>query len=840
MTAMLRIAGNGGIFLFCSLLICLFPLSQSSIAAGPSDYLGNGISATQELAGWDTHQAIRSNQSRDYIYATTNLKKSGGGYGRSAHLSLQLQEYSSDSDARHDYERRVRITRGNSEYKVLGQDLGIGDKSLFYEHYMMVQRDGTPKGRPAYYVYALQGKWLLRASLYDRLDESFVSDASAKQIVQRVSKNIFANIGPSQEHLPIIEMEEPSDCGKAGELTRYLKKLRDHRSTLAGLEKDVDTLLRDPNLSDTMKAEFGNRLYRHGREFSRTLVDFQRAETRRGLYEELKLISACAFHLNLAISKYHALVGVERDLSTPEERRAVQSEVMRKALELTKMNIASKLESEGLQDIVTSESWDEVLEKSTYHAGRKVDEFIDRETEKIFGLGFHDVRSARRAIQLQMRNEVRRQVAKLLVKITTNEILIEFAAAPIIRWIERDLIPHLREALRNKGNLDARMVRSKQTLERARRILYSLPCTARLSEVENAMGTARGIIHETHFLMGDLRSANRIPAYGEMSDAIGNVQRALFITSNRFLLEKPDYEEELDYVVMEVKKMLAELDRLEPPEEQEKAKPLDLEANSRLAWDYIKGRNGKPRDYDKAFIYIKKGCDGGMIRNCVTLAWMYEKGRGAAKDLSRAAALYRDACKEGNAEGCMNLADMYQYGSGVEKDPVTAGRLYASSCDDGEWKACNRYGRLLEKGLGMNRNPVEAAAYYELACYEDVFKACDRLGVLLAKGDGVAKDYSRAYGLFSKSCDGGYGMGCGNLGVMYARGMHVARDRARAADLYRQACDAGFDEHCGNLGEAYARGWGVPKDNQKAAVLLQKGCDYGREFFCKKLEELKK
>jgi len=174
------------------------------MAAGPSDYLGKGISATQELAGWDTHQAIRSNQSRDYVYATTNLKKSGGGYGQSAHLSLQLREYNSNSAALREYERRVRTTRGNSRYKVLGQDLGIGDKSLFYEYFMVVRRDGTPKGRPAYWIYAQQGKWLLRASLYDRLDETFVSDALARQIVQSVSRNILANVGLSEDHYPII------------------------------------------------------------------------------------------------------------------------------------------------------------------------------------------------------------------------------------------------------------------------------------------------------------------------------------------------------------------------------------------------------------------------------------------------------------------------------------------------------------------------------------------------------------------------------------------------------------------------------------------------------------
>ena len=188
---------------FC-VLLCLSFLSRPLVADDPGEYLRRGIAATQELADWDTHQQMRSNQSRDYSYAHTNLKKSGGGYGRSAHIQIQLYKYNSNADASRDYDRRVRTAKRDDEKRILGEDFGIADRCIMYESFLVVQRDGTPKGRPAYWIFAIQDEWLLRASLYDRLDESFVSDASAKQIIRSLSKNIFDSIKPTSKQLPVI------------------------------------------------------------------------------------------------------------------------------------------------------------------------------------------------------------------------------------------------------------------------------------------------------------------------------------------------------------------------------------------------------------------------------------------------------------------------------------------------------------------------------------------------------------------------------------------------------------------------------------------------------------
>ncbi|MDY4012834.1 MAG: hypothetical protein SOY61_04015 [Campylobacter sp.] len=42
------------------------------------------------------------------------------------------------------------------------------------------------------------------------------------------------------------------------------------------------------------------------------------------------------------------------------------------------------------------------------------------------------------------------------------------------------------------------------------------------------------------------------------------------------------------------------------------------------------------KEYDKAFEPLKKACDGGDMRGCHNLGFMYEYGNGAEKDFSKA------------------------------------------------------------------------------------------------------------------------------------------------------------------------------------------------------------
>ncbi len=348
----------------------------------------------------------------------------------------------------------------------------------------------------------------------------------------------------------------PGDCGKGGSLTRYLKQLQEQQKILSALERKIDRMSGVAGTSSQAIRKIGNELLSAGRRYKKLLVDFHNAQTRKGLYQELDLLISTTLTLNRITTKYQELSGLPvvkiREPAMREAGRSFGKEV----LQLARERMVSRLKGEGLKDILVSDSWKEAVDKGAYHADRKVREFLERETQKMLGLGFYDLDSARRALRLKLRREIYRHVAKLLVKVTSNEIVIELVAGPIIRWIGRDLIPRLREALRHKGNLPDRVARSIKTMEQGRQELFKLPCNARISQVQKAIGHARGLLHAARFLQKDLNRALAANELDKFGTAVKRLSQAIHITSSRFLLDKDDFEDDLVMQISLVEQML--------------------------------------------------------------------------------------------------------------------------------------------------------------------------------------------------------------------------------------------------------------------------------------------
>lgn len=354
-----------------------------------------------------------------------------------------------------------------------------------------------------------------------------------------------AGAGGPPETVPPVR--EPGDCGKGAALTRYLDALRAHHRNVQTIDGELEWLLNSESPDRRQVIEYGRKAERIAADFHKTFKEFQRAETRRGLIEELDLLVETPLLLNQVVVKYQHLAQVPITPIKPEDLVQSRNERSRTIIQLAREYFASRLESEGLRDILTAESWNEAVEKTAAHAQRKAEEYLDGETERIFGFGFHDVESAKRALQLQLRREIRRLVAKLLVNITGNQIVIEIVAGPVIRWIERDLLPRLKEALRQKGNLPERVARSVETMEAARLELNKLSCDAKLRDVRRLVASAWGTIHAARFLNKDLTAAGAGAAaeFARFDRALADLGQTIRRTEVRFILTKNDYEDDL-------------------------------------------------------------------------------------------------------------------------------------------------------------------------------------------------------------------------------------------------------------------------------------------------------
>jgi len=406
------------------------------------------------------------------------------------------------------------------------------------------------------YLVVLKQNWILevRFNHYKTRNYQAHSDDEAAGTIKTAAQRILTRMGGGE-----TADDNTLDCGKDGALTRYLAALKARYQSISNLDRQLSQMIRQSRPDNQTLLELGRNALQELSAFQQTLREFIRGETRRGLFEELDILADTTLAANQVVVKYQHLAGVpliplNRDALNQSKRTTAET-----ILHLAREEFASRFKSEGLQDILTSDSWNEALETAAYHTQRKVNEFLDRETEKVFGLGFHDARSAQRALRMQMRREVRRQVAKLLVKITSNEIVIELLAGPVIRWIEGDLIPRLREALRQKGNIPARVTRSLQTMETARMNLNRLSCNARIAEVRRCLNTAVATIHAARFLEKDIKRAGAGQELNRLTDGAAHLKRTMSLARRRFLLMDTDYEEDLPVIDALVGQMLDNL-----------------------------------------------------------------------------------------------------------------------------------------------------------------------------------------------------------------------------------------------------------------------------------------
>ncbi len=96
----------------------------------------------------------------------------------------------------------------------------------------------------------------------------------------------------------------------------------------------------------------------------------------------------------------------------------------------------------------------------------------------------------------------------------------------------------------------------------------------------------------------------------------------------------------------------------------------------------------------------------------VTLGWMHETGKGAAKDYAAAARWYRRSARQGNALAQYALGELYARGTGVPQDYVEAAGWYRKAAEGGNASAQYMLAYLYENGLGVARDYAQASAWY--------------------------------------------------------------------------------------------------------------------------------
>lgn len=209
-----------------------------------------------------------------------------------------------------------------------------------------------------------------------------------------------------------------------------------------------------------------------------------------------------------------------------------------------------------------------------------------------------------------------------------------------------------------------------------------------------------------------------------------------------------------------------------------------------LACCYYNGKDGAPKNYNKAVYWFQKSADLGNDNAQGFLGWCYEFGYGVNQNYSFAVYWYQKSADQGNSNAYNNLGRCYYSGNGVEQDYKKAFYWYKKAADSGSAYGQNNLGECYQYGAGTEQDYAEAVYRYKRAAV-----------------DGIARAQN-------------------NLGDCYFNGMGVEQDYELAAHWYREAAQQGSASAQYKLGRCYANGYGTAQNNDLAIYWLSKAAEY--------------
>jgi eukaryotic-like serine/threonine-protein kinase len=91
------------------------------------------------------------------------------------------------------------------------------------------------------------------------------------------------------------------------------------------------------------------------------------------------------------------------------------------------------------------------------------------------------------------------------------------------------------------------------------------------------------------------------------------------------------------------------------------------------------------KQYAQARTLFAQACDGGELKACNYLGYLYAQGLGGPQSVQSAQEIYQKACDKGNMSSCASLGSLYQdAGNNTE-----ARKYFQKACDGGQIEACD-------------------------------------------------------------------------------------------------------------------------------------------------------
>ncbi|MBL7480493.1 tetratricopeptide repeat protein [Legionella bononiensis] len=207
------------------------------------------------------------------------------------------------------------------------------------------------------------------------------------------------------------------------------------------------------------------------------------------------------------------------------------------------------------------------------------------------------------------------------------------------------------------------------------------------------------------------------------------------------------------------------------------------------------------------------------------LAYMMDKGLGAASNLVAAQRWYLASAEQGNPEAQYLLGQFYQLGELGEPDYNQAKLWYQKAATQLP-KASVALGFIYET---VDDNYADALKSYEMASEQGDVLGDYNLALMYEYGKGVPVDYQKAKALFTTAADKGVDEAMNQLGGMYFYGLGQPRNAQQALSWYKKAAELGNSNALYALGLLSETGVATKLDFPDALKYYKEASDKGNE-----------
>lgn len=246
--------------------------------------------------------------------------------------------------------------------------------------------------------------------------------------------------------------------------------------------------------------------------------------------------------------------------------------------------------------------------------------------------------------------------------------------------------------------------------------------------------------------------------------------------------------------------------------------------------DYYLSENNDPEHSDTDKMAQAKQIYEGLAEKGdqyaqLKLAYMLEKGLGAAPDPAAAQRWYTASAEQGNAVAQYLLGQFYQLGVIGQPDYTLAKEWYKKSANQIS-KASVALGFIYET---VEDNYADALKAYEQAAAKGDVLGEYNLALMYEYGKGVPVDYPKAKSLFIEAANKGVDEAMNQLGGMYFYGLGEERNEQQALAWYKKAAALGNGNALYSLGLLSETGVATKLDFPDALKYYQQASDQGNE-----------